>query len=850
MDYISTTVLMLLAIIILVALFITILSRLSEISKTLTIMGFELATLKKSLANNAQVADKKPEEAVQKQPKPETVEQPVSNTDEQTNAVKSTEEVAETQETVVVAESVQQPPMVDVPIKTLEKEAIMPLEEALEKPENNTVPLQVPDTQPTEASVTPKESIASPLHSSVKHLTEDSATLLQQPSTKDEEATFIPTNEATEKTEQPKEVAPKTTNYEKFIGENLFGKIGILVFILGIGYFVKYAIDQNWINEVARTILGFGVGITMLGVAHWLHKRYHTFSSLLAGGAFGVFYLTVSIAFHYYQLFSQTAAFVILCLTTIFMAAVSIYYDRRELAVTALIGGFIAPFIVSTDSGNIIALQTYLAILNLGMFALALYKKWGLLPIVAFAFTYIILWLAVIESSILYYNPQFKFPVLGFATLFYFIFLLPVRLIMQPSYSQHMRRALMAVITLNGFIYLLYGNHVIADSDLFVNKPGYLAFFIAFVNLIFYLYLRFRTSGHDTLRNLMLAQTIAFASIGIPMLFSNMAIIIIWATESVLLLWLYTKEKSAIYERSAAILAFLSIAFSLTYNGFHYNLYEGASDIMFLNNNFLTLFTVSIASFAAAIIMQRNRRLFSKGWRILRYTPCNVIAYAVGFLWLYMAFTNEFTYHFTEDIARETDALTIATILLAGSLLLHRRFKVRKYKIGYLVLLCFITTVYLTAIWDSADIRSTTVLTLQWITTLVVATLMGYIMWKMLALRWATKKLQPFFAVLSTLVWLTAAHLLLLTFGNPSFNTGFSLSLGTAAFLLMIVGMRCKSKEVRMVSLAEFGIVLGKLVLSDVWTMPALGKIIVFISLGLLLLILSFLYQKLKDVLF
>ena len=66
----------------------------------------------------------------------------------------------------------------------------------------------------------------------------------------------------------------------------------------------------------------------------------------------------------------------------------------------------------------------------------------------------------------------------------------------------------------------------------------------------------------------------------------------------------------------------------------------------------------------------------------------------------------------------------------------------------------------------------------------------------------------------------------------------------------MIIGMRCKSKEVRMVSLAEFGIVLGKLVLSDVWTMPALGKIIVFISLGLLLLTLSFLYQKLKDVLF
>ena len=51
MDYISSTMLMLLTIIVLGALLITILTRLSEINKTLTIMGLELSTLKNSLAN-------------------------------------------------------------------------------------------------------------------------------------------------------------------------------------------------------------------------------------------------------------------------------------------------------------------------------------------------------------------------------------------------------------------------------------------------------------------------------------------------------------------------------------------------------------------------------------------------------------------------------------------------------------------------------------------------------------------------------------------------------------------------------------------------------------------------------
>lgn len=106
------------------------------------------------------------------------------------------------------------------------------------------------------------------------------------------------------------------------------------------------------------------------------------------------------------------------------------------------------------------------------------------------------------------------------------------------------------------------------------------------------------------------------------------------------------------------------------------------------------------------------------------------------------------------------------------------------------------------------------------------------------------------YAIISTLVWLTTTRLLLVTFGETGFSTAFSLSLGVAAFILMCIGMRYHSKEIRIVSLCEFAIIIGKLVLNDVWAMPSLGKIIVFISLGAILLILSFLYQKLKDALF
>ena len=72
---------------------------------------------------------------------------------------------------------------------------------------------------------------------------------------------------AMEEEEEIEEYATSETNFEKYIGENLFGKIGILIFIIGIGFFVKYAIDQNWINETARTLMGYAVGA---GSWYWL----------------------------------------------------------------------------------------------------------------------------------------------------------------------------------------------------------------------------------------------------------------------------------------------------------------------------------------------------------------------------------------------------------------------------------------------------------------------------------------------------------------------------------------------------------------------------------------------------
>ena len=815
--------------------FFYLISKLNQISNTLNNVSFEISTLKLIIEKMQREKQKQAETATEIKPK-ENIEQPK-------------EQVVETPKEVH-NESVspnpnwwQQPITDETPItdKAEETETTGENEqpELQETPETIEVPIvHNEDIRPSTVEIPIQET-----EDKTPEVEEETPETIEEPVEEEQEEPAM----AMEEEEEIEEYATSETNFEKYIGENLFGKIGILIFIIGIGFFVKYAIDQNWINETARTLMGYAVGAGMLVLAERLHKRYHTFSSLLAGGAFGIYYLITAIAFHYYALFSHTIAFVILCATTIFMSAVSVLYDRKELAVTALVGGFIAPFIISTDSSSIISLQIYITILNIGMFCLAMYKKWAILPMVSFAFTYIILWGTTALGSFSDSETVTTYPtLLAFATLFYVIFLLPVVFILRTQYGENTRLGLLGIITANSFMYLIYGDFLLQHFEASSDTTAYLAFFIAAVNLAIHLYLRFRVEGQDTLRNLMLGLAVTFASMGIPILFSAANVLMVWAAESVLLLWLFTKEKNRIYELASAVLLLLTLG-ALAYYRTTDTFIHDTGDSLFFNGAFFVTTFVSIAYYVVAVIMQFNKDLFSDTKRLIAYTPCNAIAYALGFSILFLAFRDNFHFHLEQPISEYASLLTANIMLLGGALILRKRFEISENKLAYEISLYLAGILFAMTVWNYTDPEG---LLLRWLMALVTIAYMAYCMRGQFLVTSNQRNLHTEYSIISTLMWLTLTRLLLITFNEVNFSTAFSLSLGIAAFILMCIGMRYHSKEIRIVSLAEFGIVIGKLILNDVWAMPALGKIIVFISLGAILLILSFLYQKLKDALF
>ena len=639
----------------------------------------------------------------------------------------------------------------------------------------------------------------------------------------------------------------KQINYEKFIGENLFGKIGILIFVIGVGFFVKYAIDKNWINETFRTVLGFLTGAALLFVAERLQKKYRTFSSLLAGGAFAVFYLTVAIAFHYYHIFSQTVAFIILIAITVFMSVLSVIYDRRELAIIALVGGFLAPFIVSSGEGSYQVLFTYVSILNLGMFGLSIYKKWSELPIISFVFT------CLIMASFLLLNYSSRSTIISghllmFATLFYFIFLLPVFSILRGEKIQAMSRGLVFVIITNNFVYLLSGILFLRNMGLSFKASGLLSLFIALVNLGLVLWLWKSRKDYKFLVHTTLGLVLTFVSITIPIQLDGNYITLLWASEMVLLLWLYVQSKIRVYEYAAKILvgltfvSYLMDVYSVMFE--HHSL-----STIFLNSSFATSLFVGLATGAFALLIEYYHQFFSTARR-LKYSFWNPLMLIISVAILYYTFMMEFSLYF--EGATRSGAMFLFTAVSISSVCyaFRKRFPITKHLTSYILAIGANVLVYIINIWGDQRIWTSPPVVLPWLTAAFVIANLYYVA----RLYYITIGIKPRFTiyinVLATFIWVTMVRSFLWQVGVDEFSAGLSLSLSIAGFVQMGLGMRLHQKVLRMVSLTTFGIVLLKLVFDDLWAMPTIGKIIVFIILGLILLILSFLYQKLKDVLF
>ena len=624
-------------------------------------------------------------------------------------------------------------------------------------------------------------------------------------------------------------------NYEKFIGENLFGKIGILVFVLGIAFFVKYAIDQNWIGHTMRTALGFGVGTLLLGIAWRLGERYRAFSSLLAGGGCAVYYVTTAIAFHYYQLFSQSVAFGIMVVVTLFMAWTARHYERRELAVTAIVGGFLAPFLTATGTPNFLFLYVYMVILGLGSLYLSWGTRWNELPLISTAATYLALFLIGKDFVELPY---------GVHLLFYGLFWV----ISTASCFTLLRRGMVPLFT--GFhiatmilssMFTIFLVAAQGDDEYYENGFTALTMGAAYIGL--HLWLRYKERTKDATQAILLALGLVYVSVSLPLFFSGAVLTVCFSAEMVLLLWLYCRLNVGVYGIASGAVMVVSILGELSQL-----LLANAPEVStpVFNSNFMSTIFRGLCFLAFARIMDRNKEKLES-----YYMPLNHIIYGAGIITIYACLSMEMDLFIPSPTYNAVVTLLRIGTLFAIAVGFGRRYPAGKY--GWLYAVYMFVAMFLIAgdvFYYGEYTTPMAAIGVQW---LGIACGIGLFVhasrnYYKQAER-STKLFTVFLNVSATLLWVSMVRALLMQMGVEQFSAPLSLSLAAVGTLQMALGMRLPNKTMRLLSIATFAFIIAKLALYDVWRMPAVGRIVVFIILGALLLTLSFMYQKLKDTL-
>ena len=680
---------------------------------------------------------------------------------------------------------------------------------------------------------------------------------------------------------------------EKFIGENLINKIGILILVLGISFFVKYAIDKDWINEPARVGIGVLAGALVMGVAHRLRKNYAAFSSVFVAGAISIFYLTIGIAFHDYHLFSQTVAFIIMVVITIFSVFVSVSYDRKELAVLSLIGGFAVPFMVSTGEGNYKVLFTYIAILNIGMLIIAYFKKWNLVTLLAFIFS-CLLYSAWFGKG--FYDDKLPYRgALFFATIFYLIFSIAT-VIHNLRNKGTFTKLEYFIMVANTFFYFGMGISIIENW-----KPelkGLFTVALALYNLVYAIFL-YRKFGLD--KNaiyLLLGLTLTFVILAIPIQFKGNYITLFWAGEAVLLFWLSQKSKISTFKLGAIIVQILMLG-SLIMDWEKY--YSG--NVMelkpFINRMFITGI-VSLASLIFTYILLKKEKETTDifGFEFHPSSYRNIIL-GVSILVGYFTGMLEISYQTEDYIANEYSGLSYLVLyhflFSIGIIYFVLKLKDQFWNSFTMLLASVNILLYITFFYKLTynemtenfvmNLSSKSAYFIHYILLICLA-YFGYVLIKFRNESLFSKLLNHkialwifAFCIVYVLSNEVMIHGLMLTkdiispaelakyplnktgysyekeiFIDDKFEAikiqiikiGYPILWGVLSFVFLIIGIKKQNQPLRIIALSLLGITIIKLFFYDIKNVSETGKIIAFILLGVLILIISFVYQKIK----
>lgn len=160
-----------------------------------------------------------------------------------------------------------------------------------------------------------------------------------------------------------------------WIKEDWLMKLGALLVLLAVAWFVTYAFSHGWITPLWRILLGVIAGIVVMGLGWWRMtvSRYQGSVFTVLGGTIVLLSLFAGRAL--YDLFTPALALTAMAVTAGFVAYVSVHFKVKWLSVAGLILAGLAPMLVSSPEPNFIGLFSYLLVVVIATLSVAYYSN-------------------------------------------------------------------------------------------------------------------------------------------------------------------------------------------------------------------------------------------------------------------------------------------------------------------------------------------------------------------------------------------------------------------------------------------------------------------------------------------
>ena len=375
-------------------------------------------------------------------------------------------------------------------------------------------------------------------------------------------------------------------------------KLGVLVLMFGVAAAIKYAADAGWLTmPIEFRLAGIAAG-AIAGLVWGLRSAAErpAFGLSLQGGAIGILLLVVFAAFRNYEVLGAMPAFALIVILVAGASVLAVKQDAPALAVLGFIGGYLAPVLLSTGSGNHVALFSYYAVLNAAVFAIAWKRPWRALNLVGFVFTFVIgaAWGAK------YYQPD-KFATVEPFLILFFLFYVAIPVLYALAGRQK-----------NGKVdgTLLFGTPLLAfpmQVGLLGDDRFGLAASAVFVAAMF-TGLALWAQRNQRLRDL--AQSAAgmgvvFATLAIPLALTARWTSAAWALQGAGMVWLGLRQDRRLVRWTGLVLLVLASGAWMV-SLFDYNL--GIEDRFLFNGHALNLALLALAWLAGSWFYERAGR--------------------------------------------------------------------------------------------------------------------------------------------------------------------------------------------------------------------------------------------------